>query len=433
MVALWPRTFVTMDRCKVRSLRLLSLFLLLAPCLFAQEKSPSTLTFDIYVRSRGEYRSGYKRLLLQREYPVGLFTQRSQLGAKFSLDDRYEAYIALQDGRAWGQGYNEGQFWLSQAWGKVNILPNLFVQLGRQPILIWRGWLFSAYGFAITARSHDAVHVSYKPAPFELHAYASINSSASSPLSTTYYKRVNSLYWGMLTGSCSLWGSQLRGLSVVDVTQNPASPETLYSRATLGFGGIFASLNELRIEAYAYYQFGRTYHRELKEMHPVGAYAFDAYADVRLSADFAVGAIAHMVSGHDPLKPRTERFGQFDRLFGSGHNYFGYTDLFSITMQQANYQGMWHAGLVGRYRHKGLKLELTTSYLWLDRTAPRQQPGIGCEVSLVGAYKLAGCCQLEGGYVVLFPSATTRAMRAAEPVRQPAQFAYLSMLLTMTH
>jgi len=180
-------------------------------------------------------------------------------------------------------------------------------------------------------------------------------------------------------------------------------------------------------------QFGRTYHRELKEMHPVGAYAFDAYADVRLSADFAVGAIAHMVSGHDPLKPRTERFGQFDRLFGSGHNYFGYTDLFSITMQQANYQGMWHAGLVGRYRHKGLKLELTTSYLWLDRTAPRQQPGIGCEVSLVGAYKFAGCCQLEGGYVVLFPSATTRAMRAAEPVRQPAQFAYLSMLLTMTH
>lgn len=117
------------------------------------------------IRPRTEYRNGFKTPRSEGQ-EAALFTeQRSRLYVDYK-ESKYSLRFALQDVRMWGESaqifkQENGNTFLSEAWGEYNLSSKFSLKAGRQIISYDNQRFFGGLEWAQQGRRHDALLIRY--------------------------------------------------------------------------------------------------------------------------------------------------------------------------------------------------------------------------------------------------------------------------------
>ncbi|MGQ0828826.1 MAG: alginate export family protein, partial [Bacteroidota bacterium] len=123
-----------------------------------------TFKIDAELRTRSEYRDGYRNLRNDTTVPAFFTNQRTRLLFTYEVRNRFIFHTSLQDVRLWGQydaRSNNATVQVFEAFGEIFINLNLSVKLGRQKIALDNQRLFAENDWRANAGSHDAVRLGY--------------------------------------------------------------------------------------------------------------------------------------------------------------------------------------------------------------------------------------------------------------------------------
>ncbi|TDL99682.1 MAG: hypothetical protein C4K58_00015 [Flavobacteriaceae bacterium] len=67
-----------------------------------KDNKDKTLTVDLQIKNRAEYRNGYRNLPNGDSQPTGFVNQRTRITAKYEHAGLMDAVVSIQDARVWG-------------------------------------------------------------------------------------------------------------------------------------------------------------------------------------------------------------------------------------------------------------------------------------------------------------------------------------------
>ena len=137
----------------------LMMLLLLTSASFAQFKVSGEL------RTRGEYREGYKTIPTSSTNALTMVGQRTRLNV-FYQKDKLTTYISMQDARIWGEDKwrddNNG-VGLFEGWTEYRFNKNITLKAGRQPLIYDDQRLFCSGDWRTFAEAHDVARMLFYP------------------------------------------------------------------------------------------------------------------------------------------------------------------------------------------------------------------------------------------------------------------------------
>lgn len=146
-------------------LALLALLTVTPPLLQAQpqqgeEVRDTSLSLDIELRVRSEWRDGYRLMSLPNEKGTLTTFQRNRIGLSGGWG-RMDFSIQLQDVRNYGQpgGNTQGNIGAAEAWGSLELREGLKAVVGRQKVDIDNGRIVGAANWANPGRFLDGVQL----------------------------------------------------------------------------------------------------------------------------------------------------------------------------------------------------------------------------------------------------------------------------------
>lgn len=312
-----------------------------------------TLTGEL--RSRTEYRHGY-RTLIDSAQKAALFTsQRTRLNFGYTAD-KFKTGIVLQDIRIWGsqsqQNVSDGLTSIHEAWGEYWFTRQLGFKSGRQELVYDDERILGGVGWAQQARSHDAFVLKYQDSTFTAHWGVAYNQNAESNIATSYtvtssYKELYYLWMNKKTKSFS---ASL--LALANGVQSPIAENSARLSGTVGTHLEYKK-DALFASGRFYYQTGVDGNKKDIQAHMIGV---DAAYTLQKKITFGLGV--ELLSGQsqtDTTKSYKDVVHNFNPLYGTGHKFNGYMDYFYAGSNHAN------AGLTDAY----LKLKYKTEKWWI--------------------------------------------------------------------
>jgi hypothetical protein len=279
------------------------------------------------LRSRGEYREGYKKLLTASEKGFLIVSQRSRLNFNYSTS-KIEAKFSVQDVRTWGESLpsnDANSINIFEAWAKYYFTEHFGIKIGRQMLNYGDLRLLANSEWSNEGISHDAALFQYQncenKVTFDLGF--SVSNNDDKILKQTDYTLNLYKYLGFMWFSKS-FGENLKFsfIDILDVNQKVGDPETNYARNT--FGPLLNINNEMfDIEGVFYTQLGTN--REGKKVT-----AFNAAGKLLLKIGDAakIGGGYDYRSGTDVDKLSKDESFTFDNLYCSVHTHMGAMDHF---------------------------------------------------------------------------------------------------------
>ncbi|TAL57372.1 MAG: hypothetical protein EPN85_14260 [Bacteroidetes bacterium] len=312
-----------------------------------------TLTGEL--RSRTEYRHGY-RTLIDSAQNAALFTsQRTRLNFGYGAE-KFKTGVVLQDVRVWGsqsqQNVTDGLTSIHEAWGEYWFNKNFGFKSGRQEIGYDDERILGFVGWAQQGRSHDAVVLKYQDSTFTAHLGAAYNQNAESNIATSYtvassYKELYYLWLNKKVKSFSA--------SVLALANGMQSPVVVNSTRFSGTVG-----THLEYKKDALFAGGRFYYQTGVDgsKKDIQANMIGVDASYTLNKKFTIGLGTELLSGQsqtDTTKTYKDVVHNFNPLYGTGHKFNGFIDYF--------YAGSGHAnvGLTDAY----LKLKYKAEKWWV--------------------------------------------------------------------
>ena len=142
--------------------------------LFAQK-----FTLSGELRTRTEYRDGYKTLLNVGDKHAYHTTQRTKLNFNYQHNN-LETYISFQDVRFWGEipwKKNTPSVFLNEAWAKLIFEHSFIAKIGRQPLVYDNQRLFTISNWSQITAKHDALKLMYRNKGWEIDYVTAFNQS----------------------------------------------------------------------------------------------------------------------------------------------------------------------------------------------------------------------------------------------------------------
>lgn len=404
------------------------------------------LTLDGQFRIRGEYRDGYRELSSDLNYPVTILNQRSRLILRYNESD-FEFKFSAQDARVWGQNWTSmpnNSLHIYEAWGAYKPNEELTVKLGRQELKYDDQRIMAAKNFSITGVTYDAFTLKYNDGDGDIFHFGGMINNANDTRFLDYYQAFKYMFF--------LWGERvlsnkitINGLNFFDVSQNPASPDVMYGRNTIGANLIFTSDGIFGARAGAYYQFGSywmDYGNFLgAENVSVSAYSYNASLWFKPMESLRVSMSIDTHSGND-WSEQSDKFTAYNRLLSAGHAYLGFMDYFtSADLNEVQWAGIQDIFLrADATITPKLNIQGTLHYLMLHKgDLPSPNPfnpwvevdkGLGTEIDLVAKYKVNSMFALEAAYMVMLPSETMEQLKFNGTEAGFSHFSYFSVLFT---
>ena len=124
--------------------------------------------FSAEIRPRTEFRNGFKTPRSAGQDPAFFTEQRSRLYVDYK-EKKYQFRLSIQDVRIWGEEVqiykqDDGNTFLSEAWGEYFLNSRFSLKLGRQIITYDNQRFFGGLEWAQQGRRHDALLVRYNNA-----------------------------------------------------------------------------------------------------------------------------------------------------------------------------------------------------------------------------------------------------------------------------
>lgn len=389
---------------------------------FGFQLSAQTVKVDGEIRSRAEYRDGFREPLADTLNPSYVNNLRTKLNLQYESDD-IRAKISLIDSRVYGgtdiskTGDGLG---VLEAWGEYHINSKLSFALGRQGLEYDDKRLFSYNNWSNTPGAHDMLLLKYEADGFSIHLGTAYNNAGdSSQFLAPYklaYKTLNYIWLNKKIEHVSfsaLWvnDSFERG--------NVGAIHKSY-RNTIG-GNIWSTnqLNTFTFRASGYYQFGHD-----KSDKSLNSYLLSINIQQKISRKWFLIEGADVISGSE-YNINENKNKTFTKLYGTNHAFNGSIEYWSTLPNQ---------GLIDLYLGTVVKFSsrfdanLTFHKFSTTLNTEENKKNLGSEIDITANYNLSKHCSIQGGWSTYFATSLTDIIKKKESVntRFP-QWAYIQI------
>ena len=398
-------------------LRLLSMALVLFGVNVSTAKAQFTLSAE--VRPRTEFRNGFKTPTADENEPAFFTEQRSRLYLDYR-EEKYQFKLALQDVRIWGEQpqifkHDNGNTFLSEAWGRYFFRSDFSVKLGRQIISYDNQRFLGGLEWAQQGRRHDALLLIYEDQKkkTKLHLAIAMNSDddvaepayLQSPSASFYSVRgsYKNLMYGWFNqefanGSISLLALNAQFQNLLD--------STTFSKQTFGTN-VNYGLGKLVLASDFYYQRGSLPGGDLSAV----------LAGLNLTYKTKITPLKlgfEYISGQNDGET-DGKLHAFSPDFGTNHAHNGFMDYFFVGPANGNI-GVTDIYLKTKFvLGKGSLVvnfhEFLTGSKQLDDVGTKLSSPMAFEIDMVYGRQLAPNVTLNLGYSFLSASETMLALR----------------------
>ncbi|MEM6319977.1 MAG: alginate export family protein [Bacteroidota bacterium] len=400
----------------------IKLFTLFLGSLVLQADLAAQFTLTAEVRPRSEYRNGFKTPSSDGKDAAFFTEQRSRLYMDYK-DEKYKFRLTMQDVRFWGEipqifKEEDGNTFLSEAWGQYFVTKKFSVKAGRQIISYDNQRFLGGLEWAQQGRRHDALLFIYedKEKATKFHAGFAYNTDDDVP-EPAYLQSVGANFYSLRGNYKALqyaWfnkeleGGKISLLALNAVNQNPDSTNS--SKQTFGFIGSHKVAKKLSLAGDFYYQTGKIGQNNVN--------AFLAGLRATYKTDLTPITVGmEYISGKDDDDTSSD-ITNFSPDFGTNHAFNGLMDYFFVGPSNGNV-GVMDLFVKTKFKlKKGTLLvnahEFMTGSTQLNTEGRELSKSMGMEIDLVYTVKLAPSVTWNIGYSQLFGTDTLLELRSAD-------------------
>lgn len=383
---------------------------------FAQDGQPkeNTVTIDAQLRSRAEYRNGALTPRSEGADAAGFVNERARLSLGYERKGLAMKFSAQHVG-VWGQDAlvdKNGRFILNEAWAKIDLSQNWFVQLGRQALSYDDERILGGLDWNVAGRYHDALKVGFHKESHTLHAILAFNQNDEKVSGTYYDNSTTKLYKNMQT----LWyhyqdKTNPLGVSVLVMNLGLESgssddADTKYLQ-TYGTTITYAPA-DWNIAGAFYYQSGKT-----TASRTVSAWMASLKAGVNITPKLSLSIGEDYLSG---CKDATGDYKAFNALYGTHHKFYGAMDYFYASDFASGYTPGLSDTQVGiAYKVSDtVKLGLNYHYFATGVKLEGLSRSLGHEIDLQVDWKIQKDISLSAGYSTMFGTSTMDVVKGGD-------------------
>lgn len=387
----------------------IALMLLLSSATFAQ------FTVSGELRTRGEYRDGYKTIPTSSTNSLTMVGQRTRLNV-FYQKDKLTTYISLQDARIWGEDKwkadNNG-LGLFEGWVEYRFNNNVALKAGRQPLIYDDQRIFCSGDWRTFAEAHDVARMLFTTNDKTLHfhlGYAINNDGdieADAFLSEYSLKAIQykNMVYGHLNKSWSN-GFSASLVGVRDGFQADPSGTSQPDPLEVNYRTTFGSYLEYQTDSWFFSAAGYLQRGTALDNRDIKANFYSARAKYMFTPKNTLMLGYDHYSGTDfsSTDALTES-STFSTLYGPGHKFLGYMDYFGVPenhgagindlLLRANI-GIGKKGeLEATFHQFNLPEEYLSNGTQVDKN-------LGQEFDLVYSHKLDNAVTIKAGFSTFF-------------------------------
>ncbi|MGW8123095.1 alginate export family protein [Roseivirga echinicomitans] len=363
------------------------------------------ISVDAQLRSRFEYRHGYKTLHPDNVDAAAFIGQRTRLNIDYK-NENLDVFMSFQNISVWGDvpqmnTSSKNSLMIYQAWAKFNLSKSFALKAGRQEIIYDDSRIFGNVDWANQGRSHDALQLKWQNNGFKLDLGLAYNQTDEQLTGNTYnllgsYKTFQYLWlhkdWSNFSGSFLFLNN---GLQYIDILNNQNN-EVRYSQ-TVGFHANYKK-DQLGLSSNLYYQGGKDI-----QNNSLDAYLFSIAADYQVTDKWKTVLGAELISGNDNGAPFNQKNNAFTPLYGTNHKFNGHMDYFFVGNHMSN------VGLTDIYLTNTTKLNAKSSltvslhnFSSPSDIAGSSKKQLGTEIDLMLAHNVQNNVAVKIGYSQLF-------------------------------
>lgn len=383
-------------------------------------QAPS-IKIDAEIRSRAEYRQGFREPLADSLNSSTVSNLRTKLNFAYAADN-IKAKISLLDTRTYGgttTSSTGNSLGVLEAWGEYRFNPQLAISLGRQALEYDDKRIFSANNWSNTPSAHDLLLAKYTSGKLEVHVGAAWNNAGdSTQYLSAYTKTYKSLVYLWLTHPIGKITTSAVAVNESFEKGNEPSIRTIH-RNTIGTNiGLKDSQIPFSFYFSAYYQFGHdTSQKDLN------AYLLALKLEQQISDKWAVHAGGDLFSGSE-YNIASQKNHTFNKLYGTNHAFNGYIEYWSSVPSQG--LADLYAGVSARFSPK-FDIDLTFHKFSTTKDISQNiKKNIGSEIDITANYNISKEFSLQGGWSGYFVTNGTRALKKKSNIdTQFPQWAYI--------
>ncbi|MBN1183078.1 MAG: alginate export family protein [Bacteroidales bacterium] len=374
---------------------------------------------DAEFRPRTEFRDGYKSLKDDESVPALVTAQRSRLNISFNKENVLLG-LSLQDIRVWGESpykTDVASMNVNQAWAGYKFNDALILKLGRQTLSYDDGRLLGSRNWNNVGASHDVALLSVSAEKLSVDVGAAYNNDSDKKFESYYpvdYYKFLTYIWVNNKFSDNLSVSLM---NIMDGFQLENSDNVYYSRFTSGPYAKFKH-GAFSVASAFYYQYGVS-----SEGHDISAYFFHIKPAYEINDAFNLAAGIDYLSGDDVFSD-DDKVNSFDKLYGTGHGYYGYMDYFTEFPGHTDGGGLNDIYLQLNYALKQTSFELTAHQFALTGTlvdslsqpgiVKKAKKGLGTEIDVMIKQKLNGKTDVRFGYSTMLATNTMEIIKGGD-------------------
>jgi hypothetical protein len=293
-----------------------------------------TYIFSGQIRDRGEFDG---RTFVPEARTLGYNLLRSRLAIQVKASDDIQAFIQVQDARWWGgensalgRGTTDGAAKALDFHQAYFTVANLFssgltMKLGRQELSYGNFRLIDVSNWGNTGRSFDAVKAYYEDDMYSVHVFASKLVASQTATAAENFQGLYATLRNLKPVMADL--VYLLDDNTTELTKGPDNGASKLSRATAGLR-LYGKSAPWDFDVEFFHQYGRIALTETDARSSIKAdlYSVNVGYTVDAASKMRVGAVYTILSGDND--PKDGSYRVFSTLFGSGHSYYGYMDLF---------------------------------------------------------------------------------------------------------
>lgn len=412
-------------------------------------------TIKAELRTRGEWRRGYKTLPVEKSDALLLVGQRSRLILHYK-NEKLETKLALQDARIWGESKwktDNTDIGLFEGWAKYQFTEKFGVKIGRQVMVYDDGRLFSSGNWRTYGQSIDAALLMFTTKNSTVHIGLAANNTEDAETAaflidyelkpSPQYKNFAFIWFnhkfddnGSNFSVIALQDGFQRADEKVDGITITHIDEINYRYTA---GPYLKWKNKFTtIEAAYYQQLGQS-----REEMDINANFYSAKITYPFGNDYSIALGYDHYSGTDisDEKSKTET-NTFSNLYGPGHKFLGYMDYFSVVSNNVN-------GINDLFASVSLKLpfdikmvadlhqfSLDKEYLLFksdagDDVLMEVDKKLGTEFDFTFSKKFDEQFTLSAGYSFMLPTESMESLKLGYGVKSDfPHFAYLTFTFT---
>ncbi|MDR1882017.1 MAG: alginate export family protein [Prevotella sp.] len=391
--------------------------------LYNSQSFGQTVKAEAEIRSRGEYRDGFREPLINTLNASYVNNLRTKLNLFYGSRDVI-AKLTLLDARTYGgteAGKTGNGTGILEAWGEYGLTPEFSFAIGRQGLEYDDKRLFSYNDWNNTPGAHDLLLLKYKTQGLTVHIGSAYNNSGDSILFsapyTLSYKTLNYIWlhkeFSKISASV-LW--------VNDGFERGSTKhiEKIYRNTVGGNLRLTDKESAFTFKASGYYQFGHD-----KSDKSLRAYLLSATAQKYLPEKWSVQAGGDIFSG-SKYDIATDKSNTFNKLYGTNHAFNGSIEYWGTLPAQ---------GLIDLYigatAKISSKIDANLTFHKFSTAREINQNGntnAGSEIDITANYNVNRQFSLQGGWSSYFTTKGTDILKKKTGVdtRFP-QWAYIQL------